>query len=117
MFEIFTKNTQGILRGNIYLAAHLPLMMVQRVIMRKAVLALTLLFVFGYSKAQFYYNDVIDLTASNKLYATLIKNNIKEISATSKESDNSPTEGFVYLKSIKKAHVNHYSRHRYCCLT
>lgn len=69
--------------------------------MQKAVLALTLLFVFGYSKAQFYYNDVIDLKASNKLYANLIKNNIKEISATSKESDNSPTEGFVYLKSIK----------------
>lgn len=69
--------------------------------MQKAVLALTLLFVFGYSKGQFYYNDVIDLKASNKLYANLIKNNIKEISATSKESDNSPTEGFVYLRSIK----------------
>jgi len=69
--------------------------------MQKAVLALTLLFVFGNANAQFYYNDVVDLKASNRLYANLIKNNIKEVSATSSESDNTPTEGFVYLKSIK----------------
>src|SRR6478609_4073661 len=76
-------------------------MMEQRTIMQKSLALLTLLFISYYSTAQFYYNDVIDLRASNKMYANLISNNIKEISATSTESDGTPTKGFAYLKTIK----------------
>lgn len=69
--------------------------------MQKSVLLLTLLFVFMHCKAQYYYNDIVDLKASNAIYANLIKNNVHEISATSMESDNTPTQGFVYSKIIK----------------
>lgn len=68
--------------------------------MQKSLALLTLLFIFFNAKAQFYYNDVIDLKASIKLYANLISNNIKGISATSKESDGTPTKGFAYSKTI-----------------
>src|SRR3954451_8681827 len=75
-------------------------MMNQKVIMQKGLLLLTLLFVFCICKAQYYYNDVVNLKASNNIYANLIKNNVHEISATSMESDNTPTADFVYLKTI-----------------
>jgi len=42
----------------------------------------------------------VSLKASNNLYQTLLKNNIKEVSATSADADNTPTTGFVYLKTI-----------------
>lgn len=76
-------------------------MMKQRTIMQKSLVLLTLLFIFFNSSAQFYYNDVVDLQASNKIYANLMRNNIKEITATSTESDGLPTNGFAYLKTIK----------------
>lgn len=69
--------------------------------MQKSLVLLTLLFIFFNSSAQFYYNDVVDLQASNKIYANLMRNNIKEITATSTESDGLPTNGFAYLKTIK----------------
>jgi hypothetical protein len=69
--------------------------------MRKCLLLLTLLFVFCYTNAQFYYNDVVGLKASNNNYSALIKNNVKEISATSTEAGGTPTKGFVYSKIIK----------------
>ena len=100
MRQIFTKNTQGILSSNIYLAAHFSLRMNQSIIMQKSVLLLTILLGFFSANAQFYYNDVVDLNASNKMYATLIKNNIHEVSATSMQSDNTPTSGFVYSKIL-----------------
>jgi hypothetical protein len=97
----FTKNTQLILGSNIYLAAHLPLMMNQRIIMQKSIAVLTFLFIFCAAKAQYYYNDIVDLKASNNIYLNLKKNNIREVSATSIESDNTPTQGFVFSKIIK----------------
>src|SRR4249920_3395618 len=68
--------------------------------MRKCLLLLTLLFVFYYANAQFYYNDVVGLKASNTNYSALIKNSVKEISAASAEADGTPTKGFVYSKII-----------------
>lgn len=44
---------------------------------------------------------MVSLKASNNIYTVLKKNNILEVSATSTESDNTPTKGFVYLKIIK----------------
>lgn len=64
-------------------------------------LLLTLLFVFMHCKAQYYYNDIVDLKASNTIYANLKKNNVHEVSATSMESDNTPTQGFAYSKILK----------------
>jgi hypothetical protein len=69
--------------------------------MQKGLLALTVLFIFCNCKAQYYYNDVVDLNASKNIYLNLKKNNIHEVSATSVESDNTPTTGFVYSKIIK----------------
>jgi hypothetical protein len=69
--------------------------------MQKSLLLLTLLFVFYYAKAQFYYNDVVGLKISNNNYSALIKNNVNEIAATSAESDGTPTQGFAYSKIIK----------------
>src|SRR6478609_5530139 len=76
-------------------------MMKQRTIMQKSLALLTLLFISYYSTAQFYYNDVIDLKASNKMYANIIRNNIHQISATSTENDGTPTKGFAYSKTIQ----------------
>ena len=61
---------------------------------------LTLLFIFYTVKAQYYYNDIAALKESNKIYLTLKKNNIQQVSATSMESDNTPTAGFVYVKLL-----------------
>lgn len=98
----FTKNTQGILSGNIYLAASFFVTdLIKRFIMQKSVLLLTLLFVFCNVRAQYYYNDVAALKASNNIYFTLKKNNVQQVSALSKENDNTPAEGFVYLKILK----------------
>ncbi len=69
--------------------------------MQKSLLLLTLLFVFYYSNAQYYYNDVIGLKASNNYYSNLIKNNITGISAGSTDADGTPTTGFAYSKIIK----------------
>ncbi len=76
-------------------------MMNQNSIMQKSVALLTLLFVFCYGNAQFYYNDVVALKASNKMYANLVKNNIREVAASSTQSDGTETNGFVYLKTLK----------------
>ncbi len=73
----------------------------QRIIMQKGMLLLTFFFIFHFSKAQFYYNDVINLKASNNIYINLKQNNVHQVSATSMESDNTPTTGFVYSKIIK----------------
>jgi hypothetical protein len=69
--------------------------------MQKTLLALTLLFVFHYTQAQYYYNDVAGLKTSNNNYSALIKNNVTEVSATSTEADGTATEGFAYSKIIK----------------
>ena len=69
--------------------------------MYKSVMLLTLLFIFYTVKAQYYYNDIAALKESNKIYLTLKKNNIQQVSATSMESDNTPTAGFVYVKLLK----------------
>jgi len=76
-------------------------MMNQRIIMQKSIAVLTFLFTFCIAKAQYYYNDIVDLRASNNIYLNLKKNNIHQVSATSMESDNTPTEGFVFSKIIK----------------
>lgn len=76
-------------------------MMNQSIIMKKSVLLLTFILVFHFANAQFYYNDVVDLKASNKTYANLVKNNVQEITATSMESDNTPAAGFAYSKILK----------------
>lgn len=68
--------------------------------MRKCLLLFLFISAFSCSYAQFYYNDVVSLNESNHLYQTLIKNNIKEVTATSTESDGTPTEGFAYSKKI-----------------
>jgi hypothetical protein len=44
----------------------------------------------------------MSLKESNRIYLTLKKNNIKEVSATSIESDNTPTEGFSYNREIEE---------------
>lgn len=69
--------------------------------MQKSILVLTIFFSFYTVHAQFYYNDVVNLKASNNLYVNLKRNNIQQVSATSTESDGTPTTGFVYLKLIK----------------
>ncbi|MFT4154227.1 hypothetical protein [Parafilimonas sp.] len=69
--------------------------------MKKSVLLLTLLLIFCCANAQFYYNDVVDLKAANAMYANLVKNNVQEITAASAESDNTPTTGFTYSKTLK----------------
>src|SRR5205814_10251674 len=76
-------------------------MLNQRIIMQKSFLLLTFFFIIYISKAQYYYNDVVDVKASNNIYLNLKKNNIHEVSATSIESDNTPTAGFVYSKLIE----------------
>ncbi len=58
-------------------------------------------FVLGNTYSQFYYNDIVSLRESNRIYLTLKKNNIRGVSATSMESDNTPTQGFAYNKEIK----------------
>ncbi|HEX5153250.1 MAG TPA: hypothetical protein VFW07_17490 [Parafilimonas sp.] len=69
--------------------------------MYKSVAVLTFLFIFCIAKAQYYYNDIVDFKASNNIYLNLKKNNIREVSATSLESDHTPTQGFVFSKIIK----------------
>jgi hypothetical protein len=76
-------------------------LMSQRIIMQKGFLLLTFSLIFYISKAQYYYNDIVDLKASNRIYLDLKKNSIHEISAISMESDNTPTEGFSFSKIIK----------------
>ncbi len=73
----------------------------QRILMHKSIFALTFFLIFYGAEAQYYYIDVADLKASNNIYRNLIKNNIREITATSMESDNRPTEGFAFSKTIK----------------
>lgn len=53
------------------------------------------------SYAQFYYNDIVSLKESNRIYLALRQNNIQQVTATSVESDNTPTEGFAYGRQIK----------------
>lgn len=68
--------------------------------MHKSVLLLTFFFILYNCKAQYYYNDVVSLKTSNNIYALLKKSNIRQISATSADADNTPTAGFVYSKTI-----------------
>jgi hypothetical protein len=75
-------------------------MMNQRITMQKGIMLLTFSLSFYISRAQFFYNDVVALKASNNMYVILKKNNVHEVSATSVESDNTPTKGFVYSKII-----------------
>jgi hypothetical protein len=95
----FTKNTQLILGSNIYLAAHLPLMMNQRIIMQKSVAVLTFLFIFCTAKAQYYYTDIVDLKASNNIYLNLKKNNVHEVSATSLKATTHLRRDLYFQKS------------------
>jgi len=69
--------------------------------MQKGILLLTIFCISCHVNAQYYYNDVVNMNASNSIYLILKKNNIKQVSATSEESDNTPTTGFVYSKIIK----------------
>ncbi|HYK48009.1 MAG TPA: hypothetical protein VEV83_22680 [Parafilimonas sp.] len=69
--------------------------------MQKVILIGVLLATLNHVCAQYYYNDILSLKESNRMYLTLKKNNIKEVSATSIESDNSPTEGFSYNRVIQ----------------
>ena len=69
--------------------------------MQKGILLLTIFCISCHVNAQYYYTDVVNMNASNGIYLILKKNNIKQVSATSEESDNTPTTGFVYSKIIK----------------
>jgi YD repeat-containing protein len=69
--------------------------------MQKIILTGIFFLVLGNIYSQFYYNDIVSLKESNRMYLTLKKNNIRGVSATSMESDNTPTEGFAYSKEIK----------------
>ena len=73
---------------------------IKGIIMQKSALLLTFFFILFNCKAQYYYNDVVSLKASNNLYQQLLKNNIKVVSATSADAENAPTTGFVYFKTI-----------------
>jgi hypothetical protein len=67
----------------------------------KALLATVLLFfVFQTTWCQYYYNDIISLKQSNEIYAAFKRNNITLVTATSVESDNTPTTGFSYKRQI-----------------
>lgn len=57
-------------------------------------------FIFQTSWCQYYYNDIISLKQSNEIYAAFKQNNIKLVTATSVESDNTPTAGFSYKRQI-----------------
>lgn len=50
--------------------------------------------------AQYYYNDIIGAGQTNAQYLSLKNNHIKEVSATSFESDNKPADGFELTQSI-----------------
>jgi hypothetical protein len=52
----------------------------------------------GYS--QYYFNDIVSTQASNDQYKLLRANKVKKIKATSFESDNSITEGFLLEEEI-----------------
>ena len=69
--------------------------------MQKGILLLTIFCISYHVNAQYYYNDVVNMSASNNIYLILKKNNIKQVSATSEESDNTPTPGFLYSKVLK----------------
>ncbi|HYK46141.1 MAG TPA: hypothetical protein VEV83_13270, partial [Parafilimonas sp.] len=69
--------------------------------MQKVILIGVLLATLNHVCAQYYYNDILSLKESNRMYLTLKKNNIKQVSATSIESDNTPTEGFSYNRVIE----------------
>lgn len=83
------------------LLPHFSLQVYQRIIMQKSILLLTLLFVFFNARAQYYYNDVVSLKATNNIYQALKKNNIQQVVADSREADQTPTQGFVYSRTIK----------------
>lgn len=68
--------------------------------MKKSVLLLTLLFAYCFAEAQYYYNDIVSVKASNSTYKKYKENNILSVVAKSVESDGSPTTGFVYWKKI-----------------
>lgn len=68
--------------------------------MKKSVLLLTLLFACCFAEAQYYYNDIVSVKASNNTYKKYKENNILSVVAKSEESDGSPTTGFVYWKKI-----------------
>jgi len=70
--------------------------------MQKVIFVGVLLVTVNHVCAQYYYNDIMSLKESNRIYLTLKKNNIKEVSATSIESDNTPTEGFSYNREIEE---------------
>lgn len=52
------------------------------------------------SNAQYYYNDIVSLKASNSTYKKYKENNILSVTAKSVENDGSPTTGFDYWKKI-----------------
>ncbi len=58
-------------------------------------------FVYVISNAQYYYNDIVSLNVSNKLYLNYQKNNIHQVTAQSLEADNTPTPGFSYERQVK----------------
>jgi hypothetical protein len=59
-----------------------------------------LVFIFQTTLCQYYYNDIISLKQSNEIYAVLKRNNVTLVTATSVESDNTPTTGFSYKRQI-----------------
>jgi hypothetical protein len=59
-----------------------------------------LVFIFQTTWCQYYYNDIISLKQSNEIYAVLKRNNVTLVTATSVESDNTPTTGFSYKRQI-----------------
>ena len=69
--------------------------------MQKSIVLLTFFFILYNCNAQYYYNDVVSLKESNHIYQLLKKNNVQQVSATSIEADNTPTAGFVYLKTLQ----------------
>ena len=69
--------------------------------MKKILITISSVFLYTTCFCQYYYNDIISLNSSNKLYNNYTKNNIQQITAQSLEADNTPTQGFSYEKQIK----------------
>ena len=66
----------------------------------KSLLSILFSIIITAANSQYYYNDLLSNTQSNKQYNLLRTNNIHHLKATSFDADNQPVKGFTLLQEF-----------------
>lgn len=69
--------------------------------MKIALIGTSLFLICKLCCGQYYFNDIILLQQTNKMFAVLKYNKINTVTAESMQADNTPTQGFSYKRVIK----------------